>query len=131
YYTATTPNVHNRISRFTANGDVAVVGSEVTILDLNPLSSATNHNGGAIHFGEDGKLYAAVGDNANGGNAQTLTNLLGKILRLNADGSIPTDNPFFGQATGVNRAIWALGLRNPFTFSIEPVTARMFVNDVG
>jgi glucose/arabinose dehydrogenase len=131
YYTATTPNLHNRISRFTANGDVAVVGSEVTILDLNPLSSATNHNGGAIHFGEDGKLYAAVGDNANGGNAQTLTNLLGKILRLNADGSIPTDNPFFGQATGVNRAIWALGLRNPFTFSIEPVTARMFVNDVG
>jgi len=131
YYTATTPIVHNRISRFTANGDVAVAGSEVVIIDLNPLSSATNHNGGAIHFGEDGKLYAAVGENANGANAQTLTNLLGKILRLNADGSIPTDNPFYGQAAGVNRAIWALGLRNPFTFSIEPVTGRMFINDVG
>jgi glucose/arabinose dehydrogenase len=131
YYTATTPNVHNRISRFTANGDVAVAGSEVVILDLNPLSSATNHNGGAIHFGEDGKLYVAVGDNANGGNAQSLTNLLGKMLRLNPDGSIPTDNPFFGQATGVNRAIWALGLRNPFTFSIESITGRMLINDVG
>ena len=131
YYTATTPNVHNRISRFTANGDVAVASSEVVILDLNPLSGATNHNGGAIHFGEDGKLYAAVGDNANGANAQTLANLLGKILRINADGSVPTDNPFYGQAAGVNRAIWALGLRNPYTFSIEPVTGRMFINDVG
>ena len=131
YYTATTPNVHNRISRFTANGDIAVASSEVVILDLNPLSGATNHNGGAIHFGEDGKLYAAVGDNANGANAQTLANLLGKILRINADGSVPTDNHFYGQAAGVNRAIWALGLRNPYTFSIEPVTGRMFINDVG
>jgi glucose/arabinose dehydrogenase len=131
YYTATSPTVHNRISRFTASGDVAVAGSEVVILDLTPLSSATNHNGGAIHFGEDGKLYAAVGDNANGANAQTLGNLLGKILRINADGSVPGDNPFVGQAAGVNRAIWALGLRNPYTFSIEPVSGRMFINDVG
>ena len=124
-------DVHNRVSRFTANGDVAVAGSEVVILDLNPLSSATNHNGGAIHFGPDGKLYVAVGDNANGANAQTLTNLLGKMLRINADGSIPTDNPFFSQATGMNRAIWALGLRNPFTFAFQPGTGRMFINDVG
>src|SRR6476660_8528854 len=60
YYTATTPTTHNRVSRFTANGDVAVVGSEVAILDLNNLSSSTSHNGGAIHFGPDGKLYIAV-----------------------------------------------------------------------
>jgi hypothetical protein len=86
---------------------------------------------GAIHFGPDGKLYAAVGDNANGSNAQSFANLLGKILRLNADGSIPPDNPFFGTATGQNRAIWALGLRNPFTFSFQPGTGRMFINDVG
>jgi glucose/arabinose dehydrogenase len=66
YYTATTPAIHNRISRFTANGDVAIAGSETIILELNNLSSATNHNGGAIHFGDDGKLYAAVGENANG-----------------------------------------------------------------
>jgi len=131
YYTATTPNIHNRISRFTANGDVAVAGSELIILDLNPLSSATNHNGGAIHFGLDGKLYAAAGENANGSNAQTLANLLGKILRLNSDGSIPTDNPFYTTASGVNRAIWALGLRNPFTFAFNPANGRMFINDVG
>lgn len=132
YYTATTPAIHNRVSRFTANGNVAVAGSEVHLLDLNNLSSATNHNGGAMHFGSlDDKLYVAVGDNANGANAQTLNNLLGKMLRINTDGTIPTDNPFFGQASGVNRAIWALGLRNPFTFSIHPVTGRMFINDVG
>jgi glucose/arabinose dehydrogenase len=131
YYTATTPTLHNRISRFTANGDVAAAGSEVIVLDLNNLSSATNHNGGAIHFGEDGKLYAAVGDNANGANSQSLSNLLGKMLRINSDGTIPADNPFFNQATGQNRAIWALGLRNPFTFAFQPMTARMFINDVG
>ena len=96
YYTAKTPTIHNRVSRFTANGNVAVPGSEVVLLDLNTLSFARNHNGGAIHFGNDGKLYIAVGDNANGDNAQTLGNLLGKILRINRDGSIPTDNPFFG-----------------------------------
>jgi glucose/arabinose dehydrogenase len=131
YYTATTPTVHNRVSRFTANGDVAVPGSETVILDLDDLTSATNHNGGAMHFGPDGKLYIAVGENATASNAQTLANLLGKMLRINADGSIPTDNPFFNQAVGRNRAIWALGLRNPFTFAFQPGTGRMFINDVG
>jgi glucose/arabinose dehydrogenase len=63
YYTATTPATHNRVSRFTASGanpDVATAGSEVIIFDLNNLSGATNHNGGAIHFGPDGTLYIAV-----------------------------------------------------------------------
>jgi len=131
YYTATTPAIHNRVSRFTANGDVAVAGSEVPILDLENLSSATNHNGGAIHFGPDGKLYVAVGENATPTNSQTLNNRLGKILRINPDGSIPSDNPFFNTAVGANRAIWALGLRNPFTFAFQPNTTRLFINDVG
>jgi glucose/arabinose dehydrogenase len=131
YYTATTPTIHNRISRFTANGDVAVAGSETIILELDNLSSATNHNGGALNFGPDGKLYAAVGENANGPNAQTLANLHGKMLRINKDGTIPSDNPFFGTATGRNRAIWALGLRNPFTFAFNFARAQMFINDVG
>lgn len=131
YYTATTPAIHNRVSRFTANGDVAAAGSEVAILDLNNLSGATNHNGGAIHFGPDGKLYIAVGENANPANSQTLGNLLGKLLRINSDGSIPGDNPFFNTATGNNRAIWAWGLRNPYTFSFQPGSGRMFINDVG
>jgi len=131
YYTATSPTLHNRVSRFTAMGDVAVPGSEAILLELNPLSAATNHNGGALHFGLDGKLYIGAGENANGANAQTLANLLGKMLRINPDGSIPSDNPFFTTASGVNRAIWALGLRNPFSFAIQPGTGRIFINDVG
>jgi glucose/arabinose dehydrogenase len=138
YYTATTPTIHNRVSRFTANAsneDVAVAGSEVVILDLETLS-ATNHNGGAIHFGPDGKLYIAVGENAVPSNSQSLANRLGKILRINSDGTIPPDNPtsfpnIAGSPTGNNRAIWAVGLRNPFTFSFQPGTGRMHVNDVG
>ena len=131
YYTATTPTIHNRISRFTASGDVALAGSETIIMDMPNLSTATNHNGGAIHFGPDGLLYVAVGDNANGANAQTLSTRLGKMLRITSTGGIPTNNPFFNTATGDNRAIWALGVRNPFTFSFQNGTGRMFINDVG
>jgi glucose/arabinose dehydrogenase len=131
YYTTSTSPVHNRVSRFTANGDVAVAGSETVLLDLDNLSSATNHNGGAIHFGPDGKLYIGVGENANGANAQTLGNLLGKMLRINTDGTIPADNPFVNTATGVNRAIWALGLRNPYTFAFQPGTGWLFIDDIG
>jgi glucose/arabinose dehydrogenase len=130
YYTATTPTIHNRVSRFTAAGDVVAAGSELALLDLNTLS-ATNHNGGAVHFGGDGKLYIAVGENAVSSNSQTLANPLGKLLRINRDGSIPTDNPFFGSTTGTSRAIWALGLRNPFTFAIHPNSGRIFIDDVG
>jgi len=131
YYTVPVTPRHNRVSRFTANGDVPVAGSEQVILELDNLSSATNHNGGAIHFGPDGKLYVAVGENANGSNSQTLTNRLGKVLRINSDGTIPADNPFFNTAAGANRSIWALGLRNPFTFAFQPGTGRLFINDVG
>jgi glucose/arabinose dehydrogenase len=130
YYTTSTAPIHNRVSRFVANGNVAVPGSETVLLDLENLS-ATNHNGGAIHFGADGKLYVGVGENAVGANAQSLSNRLGKILRINADGTIPSDNPFFTTASGANRAIWALGLRNPFTFAVQPGTGRIFINDVG
>jgi glucose/arabinose dehydrogenase len=131
YYTAPSPAIHNRISRFTANGDVALAGSEVVIFELDNLSGATNHNGGALAFGADGKLYAAVGENATPSNAQSMNNLLGKILRINKDGTIPADNPFYGSTAGRNRAIWALGLRNPFTFAFNPVGTELFINDVG
>ena len=135
YHTTPENGAHNRISRFTvssANPDVVSVGSELRIADLPALSSATNHNGGAMHFGIDGKLYVAVGDNANSSNAPLLTSLFGKILRFNDDGSIPTDNPpFSGSQTGQNRAIWAYGLRNPFTFAVQPGTGRIHLNDVG
>ena len=139
YYTALTPATHNRVSRFTAdpaNEDVALAGSELVILDLDNLSGATNHNGGAIHFGLDGKLYVAVGDNASSANATSLNNRLGKMLRINSDGTIPGDNPttfpgIAGSPTGLNQAIWSVGLRNPYTFAIQPGTGRMYINDVG
>lgn len=123
--------VHNNVVRYTANGDRVVPGSGKVILRLNDLSSATNHNGGAIHFGKDGKLYVAVGENAHSANSQTLSNLLGKMLRINKDGTIPTGNPFYNQATGQNRAIWALGLRNPYTFDFKRGSTKMYINDVG
>lgn len=131
YYTVSTSPRHNRVSRFTANGDMVVPGSETIILELDNLTTATNHNGGAIHFGPDGKLYIAVGENATPSNAQTLNNMLGKMLRINSNGTIPPDNPFFDMAAGNNRSIWAFGLRNPFTFAFQPGTGRMFINDVG
>jgi len=136
YHTVPGSTAHNRISRFTANGDVAVANSEFVVVDLDNLSSATNHNGGAIHFGSDGKLYVGVGENANGANSQSLSNRLGKILRINSDGTIPSDNPasfpgITGSTSGANRAIWAVGLRNPFTFAFQPGTTRLFINDVG
>jgi|GEM_PF-1975065 len=130
YYTARTPTPHNRLSRFTANGDIAVPGSELILFDL-PAKGNLFHQGGAIHFGADGKLYVAVGNHEDTASAQSFTDPFGKILRLNPDGTIPADNPFYGQTTGIQRAIWAYGLRNPFTFAVDSGTGRIFVNDVG
>jgi uncharacterized repeat protein (TIGR03806 family) len=135
-YTPAKPYAHHRISRFTARGDRAVSGSEVILFEGDNQDALgggvkNGHQGGAIHFGKDGKLYVAIGDQTAGAPAQDLHTLQGKILRLERDGSIPTDNPFYRQTTGKYRAIWALGLRNPFTFAFQPGTGRMFINDVG
>jgi glucose/arabinose dehydrogenase len=139
YYTVT-GTIHNRVSRFKVSSTSADVGdkaSEQVLLNL-PNLGAIYHNGGAIHFGSDGKLYIALGDNKStaldsAGNrvSQSKSSLLGKILRINKDGTIPTDNPFFTSTSGNNRAIWVMGLRNPFTFSFQPGTTRMMINDVG
>src|SRR4029078_3292834 len=64
YYTAATPVSHNRVSRFTANGDVAVAGSEKVLIELADLGTSTLHNGGSIHFGIDGQLYISTADNS-------------------------------------------------------------------
>ncbi|MBX3437615.1 MAG: PQQ-dependent sugar dehydrogenase, partial [Planctomycetaceae bacterium] len=147
YYTTTAADNHNRVSRFTANaeGDLALANSEHMIMELDP-HSAGNHNGGAMHFGLDGMLYIAVGDNADGSNAQSLDNRHGKMLRIDVhtddfadpgqNYGIPEDNPtefpgISGSTSGVNQSIWAVGLRNPFTFSVQPGTGRIFINDVG
>ena len=132
YYTAISGNTrNNRVSRFTANGNVVLALSETILVDLPALSGATNHNGGALHFGIDGKLYVAVGDNADSSKPQNLSDPFGKMLRFNDDGTIPPDNPFFASQTGLARAIWAYGLRNPFTFAFQPGSGRMHINDVG
>jgi glucose/arabinose dehydrogenase len=86
---------------------------------------------GALHFGRDGRLYVAIGDQTAGTPSQRLDTFQGKLLRINPDGTIPGDNPFVDAARGKYRAIWALGLRNPFTFAVQPGTGRIFVNDVG
>lgn len=140
YYTNPNP-LQNRVSRFTTdpmNPDQALLNSELVILDGIP-SEHNNHNGGAIHFGADGNLYIAVGDNFNSANSQSLSTLSGKMLRINTSACtnvcgdiIPDnpDNPFEG-TLGAKKEIWAWGLRNPFTFGVDPVDGRIYINDVG
>lgn len=130
------PYPHHRISRFTEKDDRAVAGSEVVLFEGDDQSKIqgsypAGHQGGAIHFGRDGMLYVAIGEQTAGAPAQDLKSLLGKILRIKPDGSTPEDNPFVQATTGKYRAIWALGFRNPFTFAVQPGTGRIFINDVG
>jgi putative heme-binding domain-containing protein len=135
-YIAAKPYPHHVVSRFTAIGDVAEPGSERILLkgdDQRKLGGTVpaGHQGGALHFGTDGKIYIAIGDQTAGQPAQRFDTFQGKLLRINPDGSIPHDNPFFARTRGKYRAIWALGLRNPFTFAVQPETGRLFINDVG
>jgi glucose/arabinose dehydrogenase len=129
YYTTSETNVHNRVSRFTVTGNVA--SNEEKLIELPEVGGSAAHNGGAMHFGTDGKIYVAVGEAGIPANAPDLSIALGKILRFNDDGTIPSDNPFYGLHPGLPDAIWAYGLRNPFTFAVQPVTGRMHINDVG
>jgi glucose/arabinose dehydrogenase len=140
---------HNQVSRFTVTGAgsaTPALHSELVVRALPPededgdpaTGGSTNHNGGAIHFGADGKLYVAVGDHNYDNTpqsahvSQTLTTPFGKILRLEPSGANPSDNPFFtGSTTDWAGAAWALGLRNPFTFAFQPGSSRMLINDVG
>lgn len=123
---------HNRVSRFTADPydpDRATAGSEKVLFDMDPLTPNL-YNGGGLHFGPDGMLYIATGDNYVWANAQSLGTNLGKILRINPDGSIPEDNPFYN-VEGAKKEIWATGLRNPFTFAFSQSSGAMYINDVG
>jgi glucose/arabinose dehydrogenase len=122
------------ISRFTvsADPDVADAGSEFPLLSFE--QPFANHKGGWLDVGPDGKLYIATGDGGGGGdpnnNAQNLNSPLGKILRINTDGSIPADNPFAGQ-TDRRGEIWASGFRNPFRASFDRATGKLWAGDVG
>jgi glucose/arabinose dehydrogenase len=128
------PPRRTRIARFqvTGNPDVVDPATETTLLEFDQPEDFSNHKGGWIGFGPDDKLYIASGDGGSGGDpqnlAQNLDSLLGKILRINADGSVPADNPFI--ATGADE-IWAYGLRNPFRASFDRVGGELWVGDVG
>ncbi len=129
YYTVKNED-HNRISRFTADGNYVVPGSELILLDINQLNG-TIHNAGSMAFGLDEKLYISVGDGANAPTAQSFNSLLGKVLRINSDGTIPADNPYYNTATGNYRAIYALGFRNSFSMAVQPGTGKIFATEVG
>ncbi|GHA04338.1 hypothetical protein GCM10008090_12100 [Arenicella chitinivorans] len=130
-------SLHNRVVRIQAsaeNPDLALAG-EVLLLDLpfNDTASSGSHNGGALEFGSDGALYITTGDGWEGEFAgdpvQSLTTFTGKVLRINHDGSVPNDNPFYSQTTGDYRAIYALGLRNPYSISRHPDTGVLYLNE--
>ena len=130
-YTARTPN-RDRLSRFTANATLTgtVSGSEL-ILYEDPQDANTEHHGGAVNFGNDGKIYLTTGDHFQGTPSQDLTSPRGKVLRFNPDGTVPTDNPFYDGSGPNYDAVWALGLRNPYRAYYDAPTGRLLIGDVG
>ncbi|MEA2897400.1 MAG: hypothetical protein QOJ84_3015, partial [Bradyrhizobium sp.] len=136
YRTVPGSTPHNEVDRYhvSANPDVADPASASVVLNLGNLSSATNHNAGWIGFGPDGDLYIATGENATPSNSQSLSNLLGKILRIDVHSgtpyAIPADNPFVATA-GARGEIFDFGLRNPFRDSFDRGTGDFFIADVG
>lgn len=144
YYTATAGSRVSRIARYRRSAvdpDIADEISGVILIEMGQRRD--NHNGGALAFGPDGKLYAAIGDEGGSGdffdNAQNLTTLHGSILRIDVDQNmfrvpyhgIPPDNPFAGNAMGYREEIYAYGLRNPWRMSWDFPTMRLWVGDVG
>src|SRR5439155_7013053 len=131
----------NEVVRVTMGpGDTGSLGS-LTVLLTGMRTDNGNHDGGVLRVGPDSKLYAGVGDTGLGDNmggpgsstnpyAQDLNELEGKILRLNLDGTVPADNPFFGQV-GKRGEIFAYGFRNPFRMSFDDMTGMLWVGDVG
>ena len=112
----------NQIVRIT---NTAGTGGSMQVIWSSPTVAGAYHDGGRIMFGPDGKLYAVVGEGHSAANAQKLTNDAGKVLRMNADGSAPGDNPFPG------KLIWTYGLRNSFGFDFDPVTGRLWETENG
>lgn len=154
YIYFTDPNGDLVISRFLRSASDSLLADSTTRLDFQwaanqrviPHPTFGNHNGGHLAFGPDGYLYAGTGDGGSGddppNNAQNPLSLLGKILRLDVNGprqddagyDIPPDNPFVGRQD-VRNEIWALGVRNPWRFSFDPVSAggtnALVIADVG
>lgn len=128
YYTCgSCPITENRVVRFVENGGVG--SNPVTI--FTSTQTAGNHVGGNMHFGPDGKLYISIGENNDPSNSQNANAKQGKIHRINPDGTTPADNPIF-TPPGVVTATYAVGLRNSFDFSFDPLTpGRIFASENG
>ena len=131
FYTLGSPN-HDRVSRFTANASLTgtVPGSEFVLYE-DPQDADAEHHGGALAFDNQGKLLFTTGDHFQAGVSQSLTSPRGKVHRINANGTIPTDNPFYDGAGPNVDSIWALGLRNPYRAYYDAPTGRYFIGDVG
>ncbi|MBO9612386.1 MAG: PQQ-dependent sugar dehydrogenase [Dyadobacter sp.] len=138
-YTSGTP-LKTVIARYKATSTTqADPASEAVLFTFD--QPFDNHNGGSLQFGKDGYLYMATGDGGSGGdprnNAQNLKSHLGKILRVDVNGtakgnySIPADNPFLAGTTGNLPEIYAYGLRNPWRISFDSGTGKLFAGDVG
>ena len=127
YVTAGVP-IHNRVSRFTAAGDMAVPGSEVVLLDLPPIDPGGNRaqRRRAQVRARRQAVHRRRATTTARPRPRTLDSPFGKILRINKDGSIPADNPFYGQAPAASaRRSGRSGLRNPYTFAFKPGTGRL------
>lgn len=129
YYTLPFEN-KNVAVRLTMAGNGIVPGSELELMRFSWMWGAW-HNGGGMAFDASGKLIIGTGDGTGFTSSQDLQSSLGKILRINTDGSIPTDNPWYNTFSGELRAIAAIGIRNPYTMAVSPSTGRIFFNDVG
>src|SRR5262245_41902051 len=128
YYTTATTPIHNRLSRFTRVGDQLV--DETVVLDGPPLVHSV-HNGGCLRFASDKTLFLGLGDDDQGViTAQDTHDLRGKILHINRDGAGVADNPFPDGVAGDPR-VWAYGFRNPWRFSLQPISESLFIGDVG
>jgi glucose/arabinose dehydrogenase len=122
-----------RLVEYDISPDLDSASSPRTVLSV--AQPAANHNGGNIVFGDDGYLYLSLGDGGGSNdafrNARNLDTLLGKIIRIDVDGSnpyeIPSDNPYVGRPG--RDEIWASGLRNPWRWSFDD--GYMFIGDVG
>lgn len=108
-------------------------GSNKTVLVAGLPSRAVNHDGGAIGIGPDGRLYWAIGDNANNtGVDSDLTSLCAKVGRANRfTGATLNDNPFYDGAGSNNDYIWARGFRNPFSMTFQPTSGKLWLSVVG
>jgi len=123
--------------RSASSQDAGDTSSAATI--YGPVSQPySNHNGGCIQFGSDGKLYMGFGDggssNDPGNRAQNMGQTMGKMLRFDVDGGAPysaNDNPFYTGSGGLSDFIWSLGWRNPWRFSFDRQTGDMWIGDVG